>query len=498
MFNKVLVANRGEIACRVIRTAKDMGYRTVAVYSEADAGAPHVDMADQAVCIGPAQVGESYLRIENIIAAAKTAGASAVHPGYGFLSENADFATACKQAGITLVGPPPEAVALMGSKRQSKIAMEAAGVPCIPGYQGEQQDDATLIVEAQRIGFPLMVKASAGGGGRGMRLVTDDSNLAEQIKSARSEATNAFGSGELILERAIMEPRHIEIQVFADQHGNVVYLGERDCSIQRRHQKVVEEAPSPAVDEELRQRMGAAAVLAARSCNYEGAGTVEFLLDTDGNFYFLEMNTRLQVEHPVTELITGTDLVAWQLDVAAGKPLPLTQEEITLTGHAMEVRLYAENPSQNFMPQTGHIQQWLPASGTGVRIDDGIRSGQEVTSYYDPMLAKIIAYGKDRDEARRRLIRAVEDSLLTGVHTNKNWLAAILKHENFAAGDSTTAFLSDFGDDANLQPTAPALAIQGLAALLLRNSLASSNWRSTRIIVLSADWLSMIRPPHCH
>ncbi|WP_281647679.1 acetyl/propionyl/methylcrotonyl-CoA carboxylase subunit alpha [Parendozoicomonas sp. Alg238-R29] len=480
MFSKVLIANRSEIACRVIRTAKSMGYRTVAVYSEADANTPHVDLADQAVCIGPAPVGESYLCIEKIIDAAKKSGADAVHPGYGFLSENADFATACKEAGITLIGPPPEAVALMGSKRHSKIAMEAAGVPCIPGYQGDKQDDETLLKEAQRVGFPLMVKASAGGGGRGMRLVTDDSDLAAQIKSARSEASSAFGSGELILERAILEPRHVEIQVFADLHGNVVYLGERDCSIQRRHQKVVEEAPSPAVDEDLRQRMGAAAVLAAKSCNYVGAGTVEFLLDTDGSFYFLEMNTRLQVEHPVTELVTDTDLVAWQLDVAAGKPLPLKQNEITLTGHAMEVRLYAEDPSQNFMPQTGLIQNWLPASGEGVRIDDGIRSGQEVTPYYDPMLAKVIAYGKDRNEARRRLIRAVEDSVLTGVHTNKNWLAAILKHENFAAGLSTTAFLNQFGEEENLQPVKPSLAEQGLAALLLRNENLgdSKGWRS--------------------
>ncbi|MTI15441.1 acetyl/propionyl/methylcrotonyl-CoA carboxylase subunit alpha [Sansalvadorimonas verongulae] len=477
-FHKVLIANRGEIACRVIRTAKAMGYRTVAVYSEADADAPHVDLADQAVCIGPAPVSESYLRIGNIIQAAHTSGADAIHPGYGFLSENADFATACKDAGMTLVGPPPEAVALMGSKRQSKIAMEAAGVPCIPGYQGDKQDDDTLLKEAQHVGFPLMVKASAGGGGRGMRLVTDDSDLAEQIKSARSEATSAFGSGELILERAILEPRHVEIQVFADQHGNVVYLGERDCSIQRRHQKVVEEAPSPAVDEELRKRMGAAAVLAAESCNYVGAGTVEFLLDTDGSFYFLEMNTRLQVEHPVTELITGTDLVAWQLDVAAGKPLPLTQDDIVLTGHAMEVRLYAEDPAEGFMPQTGLIQSWQPASGEGVRIDDGIRTGQEVTPHYDPMLAKVIAYGKDRDEARRRLIRAVEDSVLTGVHTNKNWLAAILKHENFAAGLSTTAFLNQFGEEESLQPVAPSLAIQGLATLLLRKGMSSHSWNS--------------------
>ena len=480
-FSKVLIANRGEIACRVMRTASDLGYRTVAVYSEADADAPHVSQADQAICIGPAPVGESYLCIETIIEAAQRTGADAIHPGYGFLSENPDFATACQSAGITLIGPPSAAIALMGSKRQSKIAMEQAGVPCIPGYQGEQQDDTTLLEQADRIGFPLMIKASAGGGGRGMRLVFDDSNLAEQLKSARSEATSAFGSGELILERALMEPRHVEIQVFADTHGNAVYLGERDCSIQRRHQKVVEEAPSPAVDEALRKQMGEAAVLAARTCHYVGAGTVEFLLDKDGRFYFLEMNTRLQVEHPVTELITGTDLVAWQLDIAAGKPLPLKQEEITLNGHAMEVRLYAEDPNQDFMPQTGLIQQWLPAYGTGVRVDDGIQTGQTVTSHYDPMLAKIITWGSDRDEARRKLIKAVEDSSLLGVHTNKSWLAAILKHPTFAEGQATTAFIHQHGDEPSLQPSEADLALKGLAALLLRNQPAdnASSWRST-------------------
>jgi geranyl-CoA carboxylase alpha subunit len=329
-FTKILIANRGEIAVRVIRTARELGYRTVAVYSEADANALHVQEADQAVCIGPAPVGESYLVAEKILDAAARTGADAIHPGYGFLSENAAFAAACEQAGIVFIGPPAGAIELMGSKRLSKIAMLAAGVPCIPGYQGEDQSDETLLVEAQDVGFPLMVKASAGGGGRGMRLVFEQSELAEQIRTARSEALGAFGSGELILERAVLQPRHIEIQVFADGHGNVVYLGERDCSIQRRHQKVVEEAPSPFVDEDLRRRMGEAAVEAARACDYRGAGTVEFLVDADRNFYFLEMNTRLQVEHPVTEMITGQDLVAWQLAVAAGKPLPLNQDDIRL------------------------------------------------------------------------------------------------------------------------------------------------------------------------
>ena len=338
-FNKILIANRGEIACRVMRTAQDLGYRTVAVYSEADAGARHVQEADEAVCIGPAQVNQSYLLIANIIDAAQKTGADAIHPGYGFLSENADFARACEAAGIVFIGPTVEAIHLMGSKRLSKIAMLEAGVPCIPGFEGAAQDDETLSHEAGRIGYPLMIKASAGGGGRGMRLVHESSELLAQIRTARSEAQNAFGSGELILERAVIQPRHVEIQVFGDQYGSIVYLGERDCSVQRRHQKVVEEAPCPVMTPELRQAMGEAAVKAAASVNYVGAGTVEFLLDQSGEFFFLEMNTRLQVEHPVTELITGQDLVAWQIRVAEGQPLPLKQDEIRLTGHAMEVRL---------------------------------------------------------------------------------------------------------------------------------------------------------------
>lgn len=341
-MHKILIANRGEIAVRVIRSARNLGFRTVAVYSEADADALHVSEADEAVCIGPASVGQSYLSIDNILQAANNTGADAIHPGYGFLSENADFARACEAASITFIGPGAQAIELMGSKRLSKIAMLQAGVPCIAGYQGADQSDDVLLAKARDIGFPIMVKASAGGGGRGMRLVLQQADLAEQIGTARSEAQSAFGSGELILERAVLEPRHIEIQVFADSHGNVVHLGERDCSIQRRHQKVVEEAPSPFVDTELRERMGAAAVETARSCQYRGAGTVEFLVDKDKNFYFLEMNTRLQVEHPVTEMVTGQDLVAWQLAVAAGESLPLTQSQIELRGHAIEVRLYAD------------------------------------------------------------------------------------------------------------------------------------------------------------
>jgi len=467
-FSKILIANRGEIACRVMRTAHALGYRTVAVYSEADADARHVQLADQAVCIGPAQVNQSYLSIDAIIAAAQKTGADAVHPGYGFLSENAAFAQACEGAGIVFIGPTVEAIHLMGSKRLSKIAMLEAGVPCIPGYEGAEQDDATLSREAERIGYPLMIKASAGGGGRGMRLVTEASELVAQIRTARSEAQNAFGSGELILERAVLQPRHVEIQVFGDQHGHIVYLGERDCSVQRRHQKVVEEAPCPVMTPELRQAMGEAAVKAAASVNYVGAGTVEFLLDQSGEFFFLEMNTRLQVEHPVTELITGQDLVAWQLQVAAGQPLPLRQEDIRLTGHAMEVRLYAEDAANNFLPQTGAVLRWEPALVDGIRIDHGLVEGQRITPFYDPMLAKVIAYGATRDEARRKLVRAVEDCVLLGVNGNQRFLANLLAHEQFAAGNATTAFIAEhFHADPSLSPQAPSAAELASAAALL-------------------------------
>ncbi|MFN3714219.1 MAG: acetyl/propionyl/methylcrotonyl-CoA carboxylase subunit alpha [Alcanivoracaceae bacterium] len=481
-FEKILIANRGEIACRVMRTARSLGYRTVAVYSEADRDARHVTLADEAICIGPATVSQSYLNMDAILAAAAQTGADAVHPGYGFLSENSAFAEACEQAGITFIGPPVNAIHLMGSKRLSKIAMQDAGVPCIPGYEGEDQSDATLIREAERIGLPLMIKASAGGGGRGMRVVTDMTEVAEQLRSARAEARNAFGSDELILERAVMRPRHVEIQVFGDRHGNVIHLGERDCSVQRRHQKVVEEAPSPAVNPELRARMGEAAVNAAKACDYVGAGTVEFLLAEDGSFYFLEMNTRLQVEHPVTELVTGLDLVAWQIRVARGETLPLAQEQVQLTGHAIEVRLYAEEPSQNFMPQTGPVLAWRPAQGDGVRIDHGLREGFTVGSHYDPMLAKIIAFGDSRDDARRRLIRAIEDTVLFGVQDNRRFLAAILRHPVFADGGATTAFLgSDFGDDPSLAAPQPSAALLAIAAALLcaRTRAELRSWHSS-------------------
>jgi geranyl-CoA carboxylase alpha subunit len=466
-FNKILIANRGEIALRVIRTARELGYRTVAVFSEADADSLHVTMADEAVCIGAAPVGESYLVAENVLQAAAKTGADAIHPGYGFLSENSDFSKRCEALGITFIGPPAAAIELMGSKRLSKLAMLEAGVPCIPGYQGEDQEAATLQQQALEIGFPVMVKASAGGGGRGMRLVREESELAEQIATARSEAQNAFGSGELILERAVLEPRHIEIQVFADNHGNVVYLGERDCSIQRRHQKVVEEAPSPFVDEDLRSRMGTAAVNAARACDYRGAGTVEFLVDADRNFYFLEMNTRLQVEHPVTEMITNQDLVAWQIRVAAGETLPLAQEDIKLQGHAVEVRLYAEDPRRQFLPQTGDILAWAYPQGAGLRVDHGIQPGQSVSPFYDPMIAKLIAFGDNRADACRKLASALQDSVLLGVNNNKLFLQNVLRHPVFLAGEATTAFIEQhFQADPSMDQPEPAAETLALAAAL--------------------------------
>lgn len=475
-LRKILIANRGEIACRIQRTAQALGYRTVAVFSDADADALHVRMADEAVNIGPAAVAQSYLNSAAIIDAALRCGADAIHPGYGFLSENAEFATACAQAGITFIGPDPAAIELMGSKRLSKIAMLAAGMPCIAGYQGAEQDDATLSREAERIGYPLMIKASAGGGGRGMRLVHSASELLAQIRTARSEALHAFGSDELILEQALIDPRHVEIQLFGDQHGNLIYLGERDCSIQRRHQKVIEEAPCPVMTAELRQAMGEAALKAGRAVSYVGAGTVEFLLDAQGQFYFLEMNTRLQVEHPVTELITGLDLVAWQLDIAAGLPLPLRQEQVELKGHAIEVRLYAEDPAQGFLPQTGRITRWEPALADGVRIDHGLLEGQQVSPFYDPLLGKIIAYGATREEARRKLLRAVEDSALLGLQTNQRLLAGLLEHPQFIAGSFNTGFIAQhFTDHPSLQPHAPTAEELAIATVLFYQQSAGAH-----------------------
>jgi len=460
-FTKVLIANRGEIALRVMRSARDAGYRTVAVYSIADAGSPHVREADQAVCIGEPSPAQSYLSIGAIIEAARQTGADAVHPGYGFLAENANFARACREAGLVFIGPSPEAIDAMGNKAAAKRLMAAAGLPCVPGYDGDDQSAQRLSVEADRIGYPVMVKAVAGGGGRGMRLVASPREFSQALQSAQSEAEHAFGDAAVIIERAIDEPRHIEIQVFADRHGHAIHLGERDCSVQRRHQKLIEEAPSPAVSAELRERMGGAAVAAVKAIGYEGAGTLEFLLDGRGDFYFMEMNTRLQVEHPVTEAITGIDLVALQLRVAAGEPLPMRQQDLRCDGHAIEVRLCAEDAEQAFMPQSGTVALWQPPAR--LRVEHALHSGAEITPHYDSMIAKIVAHGATREEARRRLLAGLADTLLLGVKTNQAFLVRCLAHPVFAAGDATTAFIDQHADallqrDAALDRRAAALA----------------------------------------
>ena len=442
MIDTLLVANRGEIACRVMRTAKTMGIRTVAVHSAIDVNARHVREADVAVNLGGAKPGESYLLIDKIIAAAKASGAQAIHPGYGFLSENAGFARAIEQAGLIFLGPPASAIEAMGSKSAAKSLMEAAGVPLVPGYHGEKQDIDTFREAAKRIGYPVLLKAAAGGGGKGMKVAESEAQLAETLESAQREAQSAFGDSRMLVEKYVLKPRHVEIQVFADQHGNCLYLNERDCSIQRRHQKVVEEAPAPGLSPELRRAMGEAAVKAAQAIGYVGAGTVEFLLDERGDFFFMEMNTRLQVEHPVTEAITGLDLVAWQIRVARGEPLPLTQQQVPLNGHAIEVRLYAEDPDHDFLPATGTLALYREAaSGDGRRIDSGMAEGDSVSPFYDPMLGKLIAWGENREQARLRLLAMLDDTLVGGVKTNLAFLRRILAHPAFAACELDTGFI---------------------------------------------------------
>ncbi|PLW83038.1 3-methylcrotonyl-CoA carboxylase [Kineobactrum sediminis] len=496
-FDSVLIANRGEIAVRVIRSAQQQGYRTIAVYSAADANAPHVQMADEAVLIGPAPPKESYLDPQRILQAAAQTGARAIHPGYGFLSENADFARACENAGIVFIGPSADAIGLMGNKGAAKRLMLAAGVPCIPGYQEEDQSDSALVKAAQQIGAPLMVKAAAGGGGRGMRLVHDLADLPAALAAARSEAENAFGSGELILEKALLQPRHVEIQVLSDHHGNHIHLGERDCSIQRRHQKVVEESPCPVMTPELREAMGEAAVNAARSIDYRGAGTVEFLLDADRQFYFLEMNTRLQVEHPVTEMVTGLDLVALQLQVAQGYPLPLSQADVVLSGHAIEVRLYAEDVVNGFLPATGTVYRWRKPAGEGIRVDHGLAEGQEVSPFYDPMVAKIIAWGEDRATACRRLQRALQTTVLFGPANNRQFLLDVVQSPQFEAGLATTAFIAEQFPD-GVQPAASTRVHYCTAAVLqYRQAVAASERMQTSPATYLRGW-SGIRAIHAH
>ncbi len=456
-FKTILIANRGEIACRIMRTARALGYRSVAVYSDADAQSPHVRLADSAVHIGASVAVQSYLSIDAVIKAAKDSGADAVHPGYGFLSERADFAQACADAGLVFIGPPASAITAMGDKAGAKRRMIAAGVPCAPGYLDADQSDARLTQEAAKLGVPFLVKAVSGGGGRGMRLVRALADLPEALAGARREALSAFGDDTLMLERLIEGGRHIEIQIFADAHGNAVHLGERDCTAQRRRQKVIEEAPSPVVNAAMRARMGADAVAAALAVGYCGAGTVEFIVDAQKNHYFLEMNTRLQVEHPVTECITGLDLVEWQLRVASGEHLPLTQEQVQFSGHAIEVRLYAEDPYAGFTPQTGKVLHWRPsdalqgrdrsANSDGyVRIDAGIEEGGAVSPFYDPMVAKVIAKGRDRDDAIARLMAALEDAPLLGFRNNGRFLRDLLDHPTFRSASMHTSLLDQWAE----------------------------------------------------
>ncbi|HML11362.1 MAG TPA: acetyl-CoA carboxylase biotin carboxylase subunit, partial [Stellaceae bacterium] len=453
MFSKILIANRGEIACRVIRTARRMGIKTVAVYSEADAEALHVRMADEAVAIGPPPAAESYLRIDRIVAACKETGAEAVHPGYGFLSERPAFAEALAKEGIDFIGPTPEAIAAMGDKIESKKLAAAAGVTTVPGHLGiiENTDVAASIAEG--IGYPVMIKASAGGGGKGMRIAHDDAELREGFSSAQHEAKSSFGDDRVFLEKYIEEPRHIEIQVLGDAHGNVVHLGERECSIQRRHQKVIEECPSPFLDAKTRAAMGAEAVALAKAVNYRSAGTVEFIVDRNKNFYFLEMNTRLQVEHPVTEMVTGIDLVELMIRVAAGEKLPFAQQDVTQTGWAIEARVYAEDPTRNFLPSIGRLVRYIPPSGDGIRNDTGVSEGSDISIYYDPMIAKLCAYGADRDEATRRLRAALDGFYVAGLRHNIAFLNAIIEKPRFAEGRLSTNFIAEEFPDGFVPPT---------------------------------------------
>jgi 3-methylcrotonyl-CoA carboxylase alpha subunit len=465
MFSSVLVANRGEIAVRVIAACQEMGIRATAVYSEADRDAMHVRAADAALCIGPAPARESYLNIAAILDAAKRSGAEAIHPGYGFLSENADFAQACADAGVVFIGPPPDAIRLMGSKTAAKRAVEAAGVPTVPGYNGEHQDVKTIQREAGHIGYPVLIKATAGGGGKGMRTVQTREELPEALAAAKREALAAFGDDSVFLEKLVAAPRHVEFQVLADRYGQCVHLGERDCSIQRRHQKVVEESPSPALTPALRAEMGEAAVRAAQAAGYLNAGTVEFLLDRDGRYYFLEMNTRLQVEHPVTELVTGLDLVRLQLAIAAGERLPIAQDAIAPRGHAVEVRVYAEDPANGYLPSTGRVLAFAPPRAPGVRVDAGIAAGDDVTMYYDPMLAKLIVYGPDRPAAVERLAWALDHFVVLGVATNIPLLRTIAAEPDFRAGNVSTAYLETHDLDAAMHPGQPPALVLVAAAL---------------------------------
>src|SRR5262245_19829867 len=475
-FRKILIANRGEIALRVMRSCRAMGIETVAVYSEADAHAPHVRFAGEAVHIGAAPAKESYLRIEKIIDAAERTGADAIHPGYGFLSENAEFAESCSAAGVVFIGPPPTAIQAMGLKSSARRMAAEAGAPVVPGYDGADQSLETLRGRMIDIGFPVLIKASAGGGGKGMRVVRDESAIDEAVESARREAEKAFGDGSLLLEKYVEGARHVEVQILGDAHGNLVHLFERDCSLQRRHQKIVEESPSPAVNDELRRKMGEAAVAIGRAIAYTNAGTVEFILAPSGEFYFIEVNTRLQVEHPVTEVITGLDLVRLQIEIAEGRPLPFTQADLKTEGHAIEARLYAEDPANDFLPSTGRIHDLRLPISEGVRIDTGVESGTEVGIHYDPMLAKLIAHGETRNAAIRKLVYALRQSSILGLQTNRDFLIRLLDHQGFRQGRAHTGFIAEHLEEliADDDPRLNRDSLVG-AALYLQNQWMTSD-----------------------
>jgi 3-methylcrotonyl-CoA carboxylase alpha subunit len=482
MFATILIANRGEIACRVIRTARRLGLRAVAVYSEADATARHVRLADAAVCIGPAAARDSYLNVESILAAAMETGAQAIHPGYGFLSENEAFAEACVAAGLVFVGPPVAAIRAMGSKSAAKALMEKAGVPLVPGYHGDNQDAAFLASEAARIGWPVLIKASAGGGGKGMRIVRSAGEFADALASCKREAASGFGDDRVLIEKYLARPRHIEMQVFGDSFGNVVHLFERDCSVQRRHQKVLEEAPAPGMTPERRAAMGKAAIDAAKAVGYVGAGTVEFIVASDGTFHFMEMNTRLQVEHPVTEMITGLDLVEWQLRVAAGEPLPLTQEQLAIRGHAIEARIYAEDPDKGFLPSTGRLVHLVPpAESLSVRVDTGVEEGDAIAPHYEPMIAKLIVHGETRERACARMLQSLAQYRVVGVANNIEFLSRLVACPAFAQADLDTGLIErehDFLFPTLLEPPHEAWLAAALAELLREQSAADATARN--------------------